>query len=161
MDILQFIYYTTKMNNKNKQQTVRVKRFDKEIPLPEYKTKGAAAFDLTARESVEILPGKVGLVHLNIAVQTPPGHFMMLAARSSIYKKGLIKPNGIGIIDPDFCGDNDEVRATYYNFTDKPVIVEKGERIAQAMFVPITKFTWKEVGNMKNKNRGGFGTTGK
>lgn len=140
---------------------VKIKRFDKAHPLPERHTEGAAAFDLTAREAVEILPGTVGLVHLNIAVETPHGYFMMVAARSSIYKKGLIKPNGIGIIDPDFCGDDDEIRASYYNFTDKPVLVEKGERIAQGVFIPIMKFGWQEVEKMDNKNRGGFGTTGK
>ena len=139
---------------------IKIKRFDKGLPLPEHKTAGAAAFDLTAREAVEILPGTVGMVHLNIAVETPPGYFMLLAARSSIHKKGLIKPNGIGIIDPDFCGDEDEVRGTYYNFTDKPVVIEKGERIAQAVFVPIARFGWQEVEKMGNKNRGGFGTTG-
>ena len=144
-----------------KRKSINIKRFNKELPLPERKTSGAAAFDLTAREAVEILPGKVGMVYLNIAVEVPSGHFMLLAARSSIYKKGLIKPNGIGIIDPDFCGDEDEVRATYYNFTDKPVIIEKGERIAQAVFVPIASFEWNEVEKMDNKNRGGFGTTGK
>ena len=140
---------------------IKIKRFDKDLPLPEHKTTGAAAFDLTAREAVEILPGTVGYVHLNIAVETPPGHFMLLAARSSIHKRGLIKPNGIGIIDPDFCGDDDEVRATYYNFTDKPVLIEKGERIAQAVFIPTATFKWEEVQKMNNKNRGGFGTTGK
>ncbi len=145
----------------NEKKIVRIKRFNKDFPLPKHQTEGAAAFDLTARETVEILPGTVGLVHLNIAVETPPGHFLLLAARSSIHKKGLIKPNGIGIIDPDFCGDDDEIRATYYNFTNKPVIVEKGERIAQAVFVPIAKFEWQEVDKMQNKNRGGFGTTGK
>lgn len=139
---------------------IKIKRFDKELPLPEYKTSGAAAFDLLARETVEILPGQVGMVNLNIAVETPPGYFMLLAARSSIYKKGLIKTNGIGIIDPDFCGDEDEVRGTYYNFTNKPVIIEKGERIAQAVFIPVVKFDWQEVAKMQNKNRGGFGTTG-
>ncbi|MHB8668872.1 MAG: dUTP diphosphatase [Burkholderiales bacterium] len=143
------------------EQKIKIKRFDKGLPLPERKTAGAAAFDLTAREAVEILPGMVGQVHLNIAVETPPGHFMLLAARSSIYKRGLIKPNGIGIIDPDFCGDNDEVRATYYNFTCKPVLIEKGERIAQAIFVPIASFEWQEVEKMDNNDRGGFGTTGK
>ena len=141
-------------------KTIKIKRFDKNLPLPERKTAGAAAFDLTAREAVEILPRTVGMVHLNIAVETPPGHFMLLAARSSIHKKGLIKPNGIGIIDPDFCGDDDEVRGTYYNFTDKPVMIEKGERIAQAVFIPTASFQWKEVDKMNNKNRGGFGTTG-
>ncbi|MBM3206215.1 MAG: dUTP diphosphatase [Candidatus Staskawiczbacteria bacterium] len=145
----------------SEKKIVKIKRFDKELPIPTHQTEGAAAFDLTAREAVEILPGTVGYVHLNIAVETPPGYFMLLAARSSIHKRGLIKPNGIGIIDPDFCGDEDEIRATYYNFTDKPVLVEKGERIAQAIFVPIAKFEWDEVEKMENKNRGGFGTTGK
>lgn len=140
---------------------VKVKRFDKELPLPKQQTEGAAAFDLTAREAVEILPGTVGLVQLNIAVETPRGYFMMVAARSSIHKKGLIKPNGIGIIDPDFCGNDDEIRASYYNFTDKSVLIEKGERIAQAVFIPIMNFEWQEVEKMQNKNRGGFGTTGK
>jgi len=144
----------------SEKKLVKIKRFDKELPLPKQQTEGAAAFDLTARESIEILPGTVGLVHLNIAVETPPGHFMMLVARSSVHKKGLMKPNGIGIIDPDFCGDDDEIRASYYNFTDKPVLIEKGERIAQAVFVPIAKFEWEEVEKMENKNRGGFGTTG-
>jgi dUTP pyrophosphatase len=142
-------------------ETVKIKRFDKELPLPKHQTGGAAAFDLTAREAVEILPGTVGLVHLNIAIETPSGYFMMVAARSSIHKKGLMKTNGIGIIDPDFCGDDDEVRSSYYNFTDKPVQIEKGERIAQAVFIPITQFEWQEVETMQNKNRGGFGTTGK
>ncbi|MSU54373.1 MAG: dUTP diphosphatase [Candidatus Staskawiczbacteria bacterium] len=140
---------------------IKIKRFDKELPMPAQQTAGAAAFDLTARQAVEILPGTVGLVNLNIAVETPPGYFMMVAARSSIHKKGLIKPNGIGIIDPDYCGDEDEIRASYYNFTDKPVLIEKGERIAQAVFIPIAKFEWKEVEKLENKNRGGFGTTGK
>ncbi len=143
------------------EKIIKIKRFDKAHPLPSRQTEGAAAFDLTAREAVEILPGTVGLVQLNIAVETPPGYFMMVAARSSIHKKGLIKPNGIGIIDPDFCGDDDEIRASYYNFTDKPVFVEKGERIAQAVFIPIMKFEWEEVEKLQGKNRGGFGTTGK
>ncbi len=140
---------------------IKIKRFDKELPLPARQTDGAAAFDLTAREAVEILPGTVGIVYLNIALETPVGYFLLVAARSSIYKKGLMKANGIGIIDPDFSGDNDEIRGTYYNFTDKPVTIEKGERIAQAAFIPIAKFDWQEVEKLENKNRGGFGTTGK
>ena len=110
---------------------IKIKRFDKELPLPKRQTEGAAAFDLTARETVTIEPGKVGYVPLNIAVETPPGYFLMIAARSSTHKKGIMKPNGIGIIDPDYSGNEDEVKSVYYNFTDQPVTVEKGERIAQ------------------------------
>jgi len=139
---------------------IRIKRFDKSLPLPEYKTSGAAAFDLTARISLEIPPRKVGYIPLNIACETPEGYFLLLAARSSTHKKGLILVNGIGIGDPDFTGDEDEYAAAYLNFTDNTVQVEAGERIAQGMFVKFEKAEWEEVDSLGNKIRGGFGSTG-
>ena len=138
----------------------RIKRFDKGLPLPAYQTGGAAAFDLAARETTEIPPKEVRLVPLNVAIEAPAGYFILLAARSSTHKKGLILANGIGIVDSDYCGDGDEFRAAYYNFTDKPVVVEKGERIAQAMFVQFARADWEEVEKMNKETRGGFGTTG-
>lgn len=140
---------------------VSIKRFDKKIPLPEYKTKGAAAFDLCARDSVEISPKDFKYVPLNVAIETPPGYFLMLVARSSTHKKGLWMANGIGIGDPDFSGDNDEYHAVYYNFTDNMVLIEKGERIAQGLIVKREAVQWYEVDQMQNKTRGGWGTTGK
>src|SRR3989344_8037277 len=98
---------------------VKIKRFDKQVPLPEYKTEKAAGFDLYARVGVEIPPREFKYVPLNVAVQTPPGYFLMLVARSSTHKKGIWMANGIGIGDPDFSGDGDEYSAVYYNFTDK------------------------------------------
>ncbi|MDR3581806.1 MAG: dUTP diphosphatase [Candidatus Pacebacteria bacterium] len=140
---------------------IKIKRFDKELPLPGYQTEGAAAFDLAAREAVTIAPGAIGYVPLNIAVETPAGYFLLLAARSGTHKKGLMMANGIGVIDPDFSGDDDEMKAAYYNFTAAPVVVEKGERIAQGTFVPVTRAEWEESDSMGNRSRGGFGTTGK
>lgn len=139
---------------------IRIKRFDKRIPLPTYATPRAAAFDLAARERVEIPPKSVGYVPLNIACETPDGHFLLLAARSSAHKKGLMLANGIGIGDPDFSGDGDEYTAAYFNFTDKSVIVEAGERICQGIFVKLERPEWEEVETLGNPNRGGFGSTG-
>jgi len=139
---------------------IRIKRFDKSLPLPEYKTPGAAAFDLTARINLEIPPHKVGYIPLNIACETPEGYFLLLAARSSTHKKGLMLVNGIGIGDPDFTGDEDEYVAAYLNFTDNTVQIEAGERIAQGMFVEFEKAEWEEVDSLGNKTRGGFGSTG-
>jgi len=139
---------------------IRIKRFDKSFPLPEYKTSGAAAFDLTARVGLEILPHKVGYIPLNIACETPKGYFLLLAARSSTHKKGLMLVNGIGIGDPDFTGDEDEYAAAYLNFTDNAVQIEAGERIAQGMFIKFEKAEWEEVDSLGNKTRGGFGSTG-
>ncbi|MFQ5676220.1 MAG: dUTP diphosphatase, partial [bacterium] len=67
--------------------------------------------------------------------------------------------SGIGIGDPDFCGDEDEYRAAYLNFTDKPVVVERSERIAQGTLVQFTRAEWEEVGKLNRKTSGGFGST--
>lgn len=139
---------------------IKIKRFDKELPLPKRQTEGAAAFDLFARKEVVVPPGAVGYVPLNIAVETPPGHFLLIAARSSTHKKGVMMANGIGIIDPDFSGDEDEITAACYNFTSAPVTIERGFRIGQGMFVPAPAFAWNEVDALPNRSRGGFGTTG-
>lgn len=139
---------------------IRIKRFDKELPLPERKTSKAACFDLTAREEIKINPQTVGYVPLNNAIETPEGYFLLVAARSSTHKKGLLLANGIGIVDPDYCGDEDELKAAYYNFTKEPVIIERGERIAQGTFIPIQKAEWLETIKLGNQTRGGFGSTG-
>jgi dUTP pyrophosphatase len=76
-------------------------------------------------------------------------------------RKGLSVPHGIGIIDQDYCGPNDEVKLQVFNFTNKPVNVDKGERVGQAVFVKVEKAQWNEVNETKKDNRGGFGSTGK
>src|ERR1039458_10001447 len=139
---------------------IKIKRFDKNLPLPKRQTEGAAAFDLTAREAVTIAPGTVGYVPLNVAVEAPADHFLLIAARSGTHKKGIMMANGLGIIDPDYSGNEDEIKAAYFNFSAAPVAIEKGERIAQGTFVKISHPEWVETDEMPNKTRGGFGTTG-
>ena len=140
---------------------IRIKRFDKNLPLPEYKTAGAAGFDLTARETTKIEPGTVGYVPVNVAVETPKDCFLVVAARGSTHKSGVLPVHGIGIGDSDFRGDNDEYKIPLLNFTKKSVRIERGTRIGQGIFVKFIKAEWEEVNRMKSKNRGGFGSTGK
>lgn len=137
-----------------------IKRFDKSLPLPEYKTPGAAGFDLCAREEMVIAPHAIGYVPLNVAIEPPEGYFVLLAARSSLHKKGLMCANGIGIIDRDYSGNEDEYKAVLHNYTDQQVTVRAGDRLMQGVFVPHMRAEWEEVEDMGNKSRGGFGTTG-
>lgn len=139
---------------------VKIKRFDKSLPLPKYQTRDAVGFDLTTRETRTVKPGQVGYIALNVAVATPKDHILLIAARGSTHKHGLMPAHGIGIGDPDYRGDNDEYAVPLYNFTKKPVTVAKGMRIAQGIFVKFTRALWKEVPKMKSKSRGGFGSTG-
>ena len=139
---------------------IKIKRFDKRLPLPEYKTKGAAAFDLYARQEVSIPAMGIGYVPLNIALELPSTHWALVSARSSLHKKGLMLANGIGVGDSDYAGDNDEYRAAIYNFSGQDVVVKRGERIAQMIILEREKIELEEVDHLGNPDRGGFGSTG-
>lgn len=142
-------------------QKAQIKRIDKTIPLPQYETEGSVGFDILAREETEIPAKEIKLVPGNIIVKVPRGYMLMVASRSSTpKKKGLSPPHGLGIIDHDYCGSQDEIKIQVYNFTDKSVIVQKGEKIAQGVFIKIDKLVWEEVEAMEDKSRGGFGSTG-
>lgn len=142
-------------------KTLHFKRFDKSVPEPLQATQGAAGIDLYAREDTEILPHQVGMVPLNVALKPPTGHWILLAARSSLHKMGLMLANGIGVGDEDYVGDEDEYKAALLNFTDKPVVVSKGERIVQMIVTEKIPVQLQEVDKMAAPNRGGFGSTGK
>jgi dUTP pyrophosphatase len=148
------------MSDQSNLPKVRIKRIDKSLPIPSYQTKGSIAFDLYAREDVTIQPKQIERVPANVIVETPPGYLLMLASRSSTpSKKGLTKPHGVGIIDQDYSGDNDELLVQFYNFTDEATKIEKGERIAQAVFIQADRLQFEEVDTMDNQDRGGFGST--
>ncbi len=139
---------------------VKIIRIDKSLPLPEYKTAGAVAFDLYSREAVSIPAGEIAKLPSNFIIQVPEGYLLMLASRSSTFKKGLRMANGVGIIDQDFHGPADEFSIVVQNFSDKTVIVARGERIAQGVLVPVLKPEWEEVDRIKTESRGGIGSTG-
>ncbi len=139
---------------------IRIKRIDKTLPLPEYHTAGAVAFDLYSRIDTVILPKALERLPTNIILETPKGYMLEIKDRSStLKKKGLLVSTGF--IDNDYCGDTDEILLQVYNLTDKEVCVEKGERLGQGVFVKIETAEWEEVDVMNSKSRGGFGSTGK
>jgi len=140
---------------------VTIHRIDKTLPLPRHETTGAVAFDLMVRETMTIAPDEIVAVPVNIIVATPPGYMFMIAARSSLaQKKRLVLPNAVGVIDQDYCGPNDEVHVQLWNIGKEPSTVERGERIAQAMFVKIERAEWNEIEKIDGESRGGFGSTG-
>lgn len=139
---------------------VKIKRLDKDLPLPRYETAGSVGFDFVCRETVVIEPYSLGLVPANVIVQTPPGYMLMVTLRSSTpRRRGLLIPHGVGVIDQDYCGEGDEVKIQVYNFSSDPVIVERGDRIAQGIFVRVDTAQWSEVDQIESETRGGFGST--
>ena len=140
---------------------VKIKRIDKSLPLPEYKTGGSVAFDLYSRIDETIEPGEFKMLPSNLMVATPEGYMLMLSARSSsAKKKGLTMRNSVGIIDQDYCGDEDEIHMMVHNFSNQTAQIQKGERIAQATFIKVDIAEFEEVNKMSDNSRGGFGSTG-
>ncbi len=141
---------------------VRIRRIDKALPLPEYKTEGAAAFDIYARETTTVPAQGNTLVPSNLVIAIPKGYALLISARSSIsrYFPGLFLNNAPGIIDSDYCGNKDEIFVAVSNYTDKTITIQRGERFAQGRFNKVERAEWQEVEEMDAKNRSGFGSTG-
>jgi dUTP pyrophosphatase len=140
---------------------IKIKRIDTSLPLPEYQTSGSVAFDLYSRIDITIHSGDTKLLPTNFIIETPKGYMLMLTARSSLAKKkGLKMANGVGTIDQDYCGEDDEIKLLLHNYTKQNVKIKKGERLAQGLFVKIDTAQWEEVEKTNNTNRGGFGSTG-
>ena len=141
---------------------VKIKRLDKTLPMPKYHTKGSTAFDFYAVNNEIIKPNELKMILTNFIIKTPPGYMLMIIPRSSLgLKKGLEFVNSAGIIDQDFCGEDDKIHIFVRNFNKKKVLIERGERIAQGIFVKIAVASWQEAEKMNRKNRGCWGSTGK
>jgi dUTP pyrophosphatase len=140
---------------------VRIHRLSPSANLPGYETAEAAAFDLAASEDTAVQPGAVALVPTGLVIEVPPGMFLGIFARSSTpLKRGLMVANGVGVVDPDYCGPSDEVKIAVLNFTSDVVQVRAGDRIAQGILLPAARVEWDERGPGKGVSRGGFGSTG-
>jgi dUTP pyrophosphatase len=140
---------------------VRIKRVRPGATLPAYQTPGAAAFDLAAAEDTTVQPGEVALVPTGLIVEVPTGMFLGIFARSSTpLRRGLLVANGVGVVDPDYSGPQDEVKVAVLNFRTAAVTIARGERIAQGILLPAPRVSWTEVDEMTAMSRGGFGATG-
>lgn len=140
---------------------VRIKKLSKDAVIPEYKTSGAVGCDLSSIETVTINPDEIAFIKTGIAIDLPKGSLAFLLPRSSLaLKKNLILANSVGVIDEDYKG---EYIVAYRNIGKEPVILEKGERIAQILFLSYLKATFEEVDELDTSDRGegGFGSTGK
>lgn len=140
---------------------VDIRRVDASLPLPTYHSKGATAFDLVTRQTTVIPPKAIALVPGNVVVKVPEGFALLILPRSSLpRKKALVCPHSLGVIDQDYHGAEDEIFVQVQNVSDEPVTVERGERIAQGLFVKVEQAAWREVDDHGAATRGGFGSTG-
>jgi dUTP pyrophosphatase len=140
---------------------IKIRRLDTTLPLPAYATKDAAGFDLAAAHDITVPAGAIVLVRTGLVIEVPEGHFLGIFARSSTpLKRGLMVANGVGVVDSDYSGPNDEIMVQVLNFTPTAVHVTRGDRLAQGIVLPAPRVSWEEVSDIRAETRGGFGATG-
>ena len=139
---------------------VKIHRLNPAVPVPSYQTAGAAGFDLAASVDMIVQPGEVTLVPTGLVIEVPAGHFLAVVARSSTpIKRGLIVANGVGVVDADYCGPDDEVKIEVWNFRSDPAVIKRGDRLAQGLILPVLRVEWEDGGAPTRQTRGGFGST--
>ena len=138
-------------------------RLDQRAILPTQGSALAAGWDLYAIEETQVPRGASVMISTGWAVAIPEGWEGQLRCRSSLGKKGMIMPNGLGTIDADYRGEL-KVLATWIGEGDS-FTVKAGERGAQLLFAPVPLVTLVETTmeglDKTERGQGGFGSSGK
>ena len=142
-------------------ETISIKYFTEDIPELTYVEDKSDWIDLYASETVEFKTGDFKLIPLGVGMILPEGYEANIVPRSSTFKNwGLIQTNCFAVIDKTYCGEEDMWRYPVYATRD--TVVNKGERICQFRINKNQpKLTFNKVSHLKDKSRGGFGSTGK
>ncbi len=143
---------------------VKVKKMrDFDWDLPQYESYGAAGMDVRGyveSGSLTLKPMERVLVPTGLALEIPQGHEVQIRPRSGLaLKHGITMVNAPGTIDSDYRG---EVGVILINMGNSDYTLRHGERIAQMVLAPVIRFSWIEVEELEETDRGvgGFGSTG-
>ena len=144
--------------------TIHVKfaKLNGNAQLPTQGSAQAAGWDLYALEETKVVKGASVMIPTGLACAIPEGWEGQIRCRSSLGKKGMILPNGVGTIDSDYRGEL-KVLATWIGDGDS-FTVGKGERVAQMLFAPVPLVRIEEVTqdelDSTERGEGGFGSSG-
>ena len=128
--------------------------------LPTRGTSKSAGYDLASPIDVVIEPHSSALIWTNIKAYMAEDEVLKLYVRSSVgIKKGLMLKNVTGIVDSDYYSNTGNIGLALYNTTDEAVVIEKGERLVQGIFMKY--LTVDNDTFLKNERTGGIGSSGK
>ena len=142
---------------------ILIKKTNRKVITPNYKTDGSSGVDLSAflEKKVVIKPNSSELIPTGLQVAIPEELEIQIRPRSGLAAKESIGVlNSPGTIDSDYRG---ELKIILFNHSNKDFIINNGDRIAQMVLVPILKMEFEEVDSLPDtvRGHGGFGSTGK
>ncbi len=143
---------------------VRVRRLAHaaDLGLPSAASGGSAGYDLRAAlaEPHTLAPGERLLVPTGLVLEIPPGWEAQVRPRSGLaLRHGVTVANSPGTIDSDYRG---EVGVILIHHGSEPLVLSRGDRVAQLVFARVEAVSWEEVEVLEQSERGsgGFGSSG-
>jgi dUTP pyrophosphatase len=128
--------------------------------IARYKTQNIDTLDF-----IHLCPKGRILIKTGIKVAIPKGFCLQITPRSGLaLKHGITITNSPGIIDSDYRG---EIGIILHNLGNEPFEIKLGDRIGQAVLVPVTQASFQEITEEEfeqqetERGDGGFGSTGK
>ncbi|KKR00189.1 MAG: Deoxyuridine 5'-triphosphate nucleotidohydrolase [Candidatus Nomurabacteria bacterium GW2011_GWD2_39_12] len=122
---------------------IKIKKLDSSTVIPCYAHRGDAGMDFYSRNTVHFLPSEQKCVYTGIAIEIPEGYVGLIWDKSSISFKFGLKVIG-GVIDS---GHEKEVFIFMINNSNKEVVLEKGQKVAQMIIQKFEICDNIEIGN--------------
>lgn len=143
---------------------IKIKKLHPEARLPTYATDGSGCFDIYSDDWCDLSCTRSQVIETGLAFEIPEGYVMLVFSRSGhAFKNDVRLANCVGVIDSDYRGEL-KIKLTRDSAFDiwNEFAVARGDRIAQALIVPIPKVSFEEVDELSNTARGtgGLGSTG-
>lgn len=140
---------------------VAIKHLSDRAKTPTYGSAGAACFDLYAADTLAVAPGRSAVVPTDLAFEVPEGYVLMIYSRSGHgFNHGVRLANNTGVVDSDYRG---HVPVCLHNDGRDVFYVHQGDRVAQAMIIPVPRVEFAVVDELSSTERGdrGMGSTGR
>lgn len=142
---------------------IKIKKLHPDAIIPKYATPGAACFDLHACgiDNVKaVATGYRPIIRTGLSFEIPTDHVMLIFSRSGHgFNKDVRLANCVGVIDSDYRGEV-QVKLTADGLN--AMVIANGDRVAQAMIIPVHQVKFVETEELSETDRGagGFGSTG-
>jgi dUTP pyrophosphatase len=136
-------------------------KLDVDLPTPSHSHPGDGGTDLFSRIDTVLEPRERQMVPTGIAVAVPDGYAGLVVPRSGLaVSHGIGVVNAPGLLDAGYRG---EVNVILVNHGREPFTINRGDRIAQLVVVPVVVQEFVEVDELPASSRGdgGFGSTGR
>lgn len=141
-----------------KEFSLKVKKLNEDSKINEPAKDSDAGYDVFATKDIILRPQERYNMPLGIALEFPDDYFCQVNQKSGLSQKFGIDTIG-NVIDAGYRG---EIHAIVVNTSNETINIEKGQKIAQLVFIPFVKSNIEFVNELTETERGsdGFGSTG-